>query len=119
MKNLGLITLISAIIMLNSCTKDKVTVALDSNCMDTISFAHQIKPMIDQNCSTSGCHDANSQASGYNFTTHASVAANATKILQTISGGSGVVAMPLGADMLPDSLIQQFNCWSNQGKLNN
>lgn len=119
MKNKRLIALISAVLLLGSCTKDKVTVALDSNCMDTISFAQQIKPMIDQNCSTSGCHDANSQASGYNFTTHAAVAANASKILQTISGGSGVVAMPLGADMLPDSLIQQFNCWSNQGKLNN
>lgn len=103
-----------------SCTKDKVpAIAIDPNCPDTISFAQKIQPMISQNCSTSGCHDASTQASGYNFTNHANIAANASIMLSAMRSESGVVPMPQGGPSLPDSLIQQFSCWSAQGKMDN
>lgn len=101
-----------------SCTKDKAP-AIDPNCTETISFSQEIQPMISQNCSTSGCHDASTQASGYNFTTHAGVAAHASVILNAIRHEGGATPMPQGAPKLADSLIQQFSCWAGQGALNN
>lgn len=103
-----------------SCTKDKVpAVVIDPNCPDTISFATKIQPLVNANCSTSGCHDAGSQASGYDFSTYAGIAPNAAIMLSAMRSESGVVPMPQGGPSLPDSLIQQFSCWTSQGKLNN
>ncbi len=103
-----------------SCTKDKVAaIVIDPNCPDTISFAAKIQPLVNANCSTSGCHDANTQASGYNFTSYEGIAPNASIMLSAMRSESGVVPMPQGGPSLPDSLIQQFNCWTGQGKQNN
>ena len=103
-----------------SCSKDNVVDYIDvQNCQDTVSFSQQIAPMMLNNCATSGCHDAITAESGYDLTTHASVSANSAIILSAIRHDAGTVAMPDGADKLPDSLIQQFSCWIYQGKMNN
>ena len=101
----------------NSCTKDKTSLSAAS-CPDTISYSNQIKPMIDLNCSTSGCHDA-TNSGGYNLTTYSNIAANANTILSVIKQEPGYSPMPLGGAQLADSLIQQFECWVIQGKLEN
>ena len=101
-----------------SCKKDKTQIVLN-DCPDTISYSAKIAPLINQSCATTGCHAAGFAAGGYNLEGHANVSANAAIILSVIKHDSGVVPMPIGASKLADSLIQQVQCWINQGQLNN
>lgn len=103
----------------SSCDKDKTPIAVPNECADTVSFVQKIEPMIQMNCSTTGCHDATSSASGYNLEGHGNISANGTAILNVIRHEAGFTPMPLGQSQLNDSLISQFNCWVAQGKLNN
>ena len=101
---------------INSCTKDKApTILIDPNCSDTVSFSEDIMPIISNNCIS--CHD-NGNSTGYTFTTHSSVANNATDMLGAMRG-EGFELMPQGGPALPDSLIKTFSCWIQKGKLNN
>jgi hypothetical protein len=99
--------------LLQSCAKDNVSMYSKSGsaCSDTISFSATIQPLINQNCATSGCHDAATQASGYDFTNHGTIAAHANLMISAMRWESGVVPMPFGGEQLPDSLIQKFSCW--------
>lgn len=113
------VLLLFGLYQFSSCTKDQVNVGnLPADCQDTVLFSEQIAPMIEVNCSTSGCHDA-SAAGGYIFLDYNDVSANATVILNVIKHESGYIPMPSGAPQLPDSIIQQFGCWVIQGKQNN
>ena len=106
--------LIAALFFTTSCDKDKTTLTnVNLNCPDTISFAAKIQPMLNDNCI--GCHSAGGTAP--NLTTHSSVSANASAILNSMKGVPQL--MPQGGPALADSLIQYFECWINQGKLNN
>lgn len=101
-----------------SCKKDKTQIVVN-DCPDTISYSAKIAPLINQSCATTGCHAAGSAAGGYNLDGHANVSANAAIILNVIKHESGVTPMPAGAPKLADSLIQQVQCWINQGQLDN
>lgn len=117
----SVLLLCAGLIFSVSCKKDKVPGAPETpapTCVDTISYLQQVKPFIDLNCATSGCHNATG-AGGYNLLTHTSVSNNANIILSAIRHDGGFTAMPLGGGQLPDSTIQQFDCWINQGKLDN
>lgn len=107
-----------------SCVKDKAPappiiteIVLDSVCPDTVFYQTEIKALIDQNCATSGCHDAATQTQGYDLSTYQNVSANAQIILESMHGVT-VQLMPLG-NALPAASIQRFDCWIKQGKLEN
>ena len=117
MRNLLFMILLISIGSL-SCSKDKVSVATISDCVDTISYSLQIQPMLDINCSTSGCHSSSSGAAGYILTTHSEVSSASATVYDAINH-TGSSPMPLGSPKLEDSLIQQFQCWIEQGELNN
>jgi hypothetical protein len=110
--------LLSALFLI-SCTKDKAPVAtpIPTDCADTISFAHQIGPLLNDYCIS--CHNPSNPSAGYHFTTHADVSENAMLMLSAIRHESGVSPMPQNMPSIPDSLIQQFSCWVAQGKLDN
>lgn len=110
-----------ALITVSSCAKDKteIEVIVPEDCPTTISFAGIVEPMMQANCSTSGCHGGGSSAGGYNLEGHANISANANDILNVINHEPGVVAMPYFQPKLSDSLIEQFDCWVAQGTLNN
>lgn len=114
MKKIGLAALFGALILIllntSSCKKDKTPV-IDENCTDTISFSQQIQPMMDNYCIS--CHQSQAPV----FTDHTSISANASAILNSLRGTTQL--MPLGGPALDDSLINQFNCWLSQGRLNN
>ena len=111
--NLFLLTLGATILLgLIACKKDQVSTDCVSN--TTIHFSTQIKPMIDNNCVS--CHSPG--ATSPDLSTHANIAANATLVLNSLTG-SGVQLMPLGGPALNDTLISQFSCWISQGKQNN
>ena len=115
MKNSVIIISIAVVLIASSCKKDIAPLA---TCVDEISYTQDVKPIIDLNCSTSGCHDA-STAGGYSFISYVSVSANASAILSVINHESGFTPMPYGTGKLADSTIQRINCWIQQGKLNN
>lgn len=107
-------------IVVLSCTKDKVPVVVEDPgaCPDTISFSATVMPLINTNCSTSGCHDA-ANAGGYTLTNYSEVSANATVILNVMRHDAGFTPMPFGGNPLPADQIQHFDCWILQGKLDN
>lgn len=101
--------------ILFSCKKDVTPVQL---CVEEVSFAETIQPFIELNCSTSGCHDA-SASGGYEFLDFPSVSTNASIILNVIKHEGGFSPMPMNGPKTADSTILQFQCWIEQGKLNN
>ena len=121
MKNYLLKLLCLLIVVLSSCTKDKVSISnqyfSNQDCLDTISYSQQIQPLLNQSCATSYCHGGGSN--GYNLSNHASVFVHASIILSVIKHDPSVVPMPFGSAKLPDSVINDFQCWISQGMLNN
>lgn len=103
--------------MVSGCSKDKTPDNhVDENCTSTISFVNQIKPLIDQNCI--GCHGP-SNSTGYTLTNHAEISTHAAAIVNAMRNEGGFQLMPQYGPALNDTLIQQFSCWINQGKMNN
>lgn len=117
MKKLGVFAVLGAAVgfgMVNACAKDKVPVITTTpDCTDTIHFATQIAPMVQDNCL--GCHDTGGSLP--TLTNHSEISASATAVLNTLHGTPQL--MPQGGPALNDTLIQQFTCWISQGKLNN
>ncbi len=125
MKNL--IWVGTLLFLFSSCLKHKTIAPVTptatdttSTCTDTILFnAELMTEIFTPSCNTAGCHNAVDAASSYDFTNHANVSSAADLILKTLNHENGVTAMPLGAAKIEDSLIQKFDCWINQGKLDN
>lgn len=117
MRNLTLLLAFGFLVLLGSCKQDKIT-AFSNDCPDFISFQESIEPMINTNCSTSGCH-----AAGFNspeLVTYEDIANNTDIILNRLQKDpTDSQLMPLGGPKLADSLIQQFKCWVAQGALDN
>ncbi len=109
---------VSLTLILISCLKEKTSPITGGACTTNVSYDTIIRPIIELNCSTSGCHDA-SGSGGYTFTSYAAVAASADIILKVIRHENGVSAMPQGSAKLADSVAINFDCWIQQGKLNN
>lgn len=109
-----LITFLSVVTLVVSCSKDK---APDPNieCNSEISLANDVRPILDQHCMS--CHfEGNS--TGYDLHDYESVKSNINKVLSSLRA-NGNDLMPQGGPALADSLIQKFECWNIQGKLNN
>jgi hypothetical protein len=101
------------------CRKDKVEeiIPVEEECPEERSFSQDVLPILSTNCSTSGCHDANSQAGTYVFESYQQISQNADIMLSAMKHES--TPMPQGTAKLADSTIQTFDCWIKQGKLNN
>jgi len=126
------IYIIIVLLFLSSCKKNKAsspsptvastTPAGQAYCDTvTVSFSSQVKPIFNVNCSTSGCHNSASSAGGYVLMNYSQISNNntITRSLNTMKHMSGYSPMPKFAATLNDSLIQQIECWINQGKQNN
>ena len=111
-----ILVLAAAGLSLKSCTKDKVPVV--TPVANTISFSQKVQPLIQQNCSTSGCHDAGTAQSGYNLSNYTGIRDNAQAMLNAMRGQNGFALMPPGGS-IADSSILQFEAWIAQGKLDN
>lgn len=115
------VSLVSSAILF-ACAKDSVQ--FDPNaltladCTDSISFSNDVMPIIEQNCSTSGCHDV-SASGGFQFLTYPQISENADLIYRAMNHEPGVSPMPQGAGKLSESQIKTVGCWNLQGRLNN
>lgn len=101
-----------------ACSKDQTPVPVPVDCADTISYSLQIQPLLDLNCNTSGCHNSGSAQAGFDLTSYGNVSSSSDDVFAAMNH-TGPNPMPIGADKINDSLIEQFRCWIQQGKLNN
>ena len=101
-----------------SCSKDKVsTIVLNpSDCPKQISFKTDIMKIMNDNCTS--CHNSGNASAGFDLSKYDGVLANPSMILSSMKQDGSAKSMPIGSK-LPDSTIQKFYCWINQGKLNN
>lgn len=107
--------LVLSLVAASGCTKAKAPANTGTfTCSDTISFSQQIAPMIQAHCSS--CHGSGAGTTPV-LSNHAEISNAATDILGTLHGTPQL--MPQGGPALADSLIQQFDCWIQQGKMNN
>ena len=109
---LTLLTLISFGVLLVKCSKDK---APNNTCTpSSITYTATVKPIMDDNCATSGCHDASTKQSGYDFSSYTATKAGITKGLCCIKEDGCVLMPPSGK--LADSLITVIRDWSAGGQ---
>lgn len=114
------IVVFSCLLLIISCNKDKAIeptsvsdVLITNDCPDIIYYSSQIVSMLNENCVS--CHSGSNTGFPPDLTNHSEVSSNASSVLSSIQSGY----MPQGAPKLADSIIQQFQCWINQGKVNN
>lgn len=110
-----LFVLIISSLVLVSCTKEKTP---SPECPTEISFMNDVQPIMQTNCSTSGCHDA-SGSGGYVLLDYSQISANVDIIIDVMNQVNGVSPMPFGGSKLPDSTIAIISCWKAQGTLDN
>jgi cytochrome c553 len=86
-----------------------------------VTYTATIKPIIAQNCATTGCHDATTKESGYDMSVYADlkVAVDNNKLLAVINHQSGVQPMPQGLPKLSDCNIAKITKWVSAGAPNN
>ncbi len=96
--------------------------ALASGC-DTaaVSFATTIRPLVNRNCTISGCHNRRDQAAGIILEEYNQIKA---KVDNGSFGGSinhlpNYSPMPKNAQRLQLCEIEQVNAWIRQGARNN
>lgn len=94
----------------------------DTASTTTISFASQVAPILQNQCSTgsASCHNANS---GRNLSTHTAVINTYTsaKLLSSITWDGNASQMPKnsGGVKIDNCSIRIIELWINQGKANN
>ncbi len=108
-------------VIISSCKKDKKKDPAPECVVDNMSFASDITPIMNTNCSTSGCHDNVTVAAGIRLDTFPGVRDNVDKIIPSIKHANGAKPMPFpaGTDKLSDCDIKKFEAWVSQGKKNN
>lgn len=107
-------------VICTSCQKSETTPFVPEDCgTDTISYNQEIVPeILDASCNVSGCHDATGKA-GYELTNHSLVSSDTDPLYRVMAHEDGYKPMPPSSDRLPDSLLQKFYCWIQQGRLDN
>ncbi len=96
---------------------------------DTVYFQNDVLPLLISNCSTSGCHDAQSATEGVVLTDYSSVIASGkvkagnaddSKLFEKITEDDPEDRMPpQPADPLSDEQIEIIRKWIQQGAKNN
>ncbi len=106
----------------SSCTKDigpdSALIPKTVNICDSVTFSSTIKPIIDANCATSGCHAPRGSGPG-DFTSFPDIA------LKVQSGSfkarviDGVPGFMPATGRLAQADIDKITCWLNAGAPNN
>lgn len=87
-----------------------------------VTFAATVGPILKDKCATSGCHDAATKESGYDYSSYnATWTANTTngKLIGTITHNPNFVPMPYNLQKMDDCSINKIVRWVHLGALNN
>ncbi len=115
MRKKHILYLIVSVCILTACAKDKVPSEFAA-CSDPVSFSEVIQPLVEANCV--GCHNEAAAAGDVILTNHSGISNKANLMIDAMQA-AGDALMPFGGPPLSDSLIQLFQCWVLQGKLDN
>jgi hypothetical protein len=113
-----LMALLAMLSSLYSCSKDKTEHPTATFCDTTQTYTYTIhvKPILDNSCAVSGCHNTAGAASGVVLDNYTD-AKNATekgRVICAMKYSTGCYPMP-PSGKLPDSLIRMVECWANTG----
>ena len=100
------------VVLLNQCSKDKAAAPNPCELNNVITYTNDIKPLLDANCATSGCHDAVTHQSGYDYSNYASAAEWMDPAICKINATCGSLMPPTGK--MADSLICRIEKWKEQ-----
>ncbi|MCU0440961.1 MAG: hypothetical protein MUE96_01050 [Bacteroidia bacterium] len=91
---------------------------------DSVCFNTEIQPLFNSSCAYAGCHDAVTQADGYQFTSYTNIRnqvvpfqVNSGKVMRAIKETDPDKRMPPGGP-LSQNQIALLEKWINQGALN-
>ena len=121
---LAICCLLAGILWLGGCYNDKadqlyVTPYNCSTICDTsnVTFKGSIAPILSQNCSISGCHDASTKGGGYDYSSYNGVVTTITsgRLLGAINHASGYFPMPQNTAKLSSCDINKITAWVNKG----
>ena len=111
------------IFAINSCRKDPISKFEKFDpapCSDTIYFNQEVQlQIVDVSCNVSNCHDSVSAAHGLDYSSHEKIVPLTHGMYKSMAHDSGFIPMPSAEVRLPDSLLQKFYCWIQQGRLDN
>jgi hypothetical protein len=101
---------------ISSCKKETPTTYDCSGVMPT--YTVDIKPIMDNNCALSGCHNASSKADGKDYSTYEAVRSGSSSdsFMGSMQHLNGYDAMPRGRSQLSDSQLKTISCWIQNGK---
>lgn len=123
--------ILSIVILINmvSCKHDPIPPVIPDNTVippsgqSGICFGDQILPIIQSNCSYTGCHDGSSE--GMNLTTYSNIMqivtpgdANSSTLYKAILGGGEEPMPPAGKPQLTTAQVILIHNWIQQGALN-
>ena len=111
---------VSLYILTTSCNKDKISNTTELTC-DVIDptinkYSTTIKPIFDNNCATSGCHDVATASATIILDNYNSVkdATTNKNVLCALKYETTCSPMP-PAGKINDTLITYINCWKEAG----
>jgi hypothetical protein len=85
-----------------------------------LSYQANIKPILDLNCSFSGCHGAVAPSGNINLSTVEGIRAVSVELfVNSINHAPGAYAMPPTGQKLPQCSIDQITAWLNDGAPDN
>jgi hypothetical protein len=111
-KVLSILSLLIALFFLAQCSKDKAPAPSTCN-VPALGYANNVKAILDANCATSGCHDAITLQSGFDYSSYSSAKAGVGISICKMKGTCGSIMPPSGK--MADSLICIIEGWENQG----
>ncbi len=87
-------------------------------CGGTVSFASDVKPIVDTSCAITGCHNGDNGADK-NWTVFANFQSKSSNVKDRITRPAGADGhMPASGSITEDE-IQTIVCWVDQGAKNN
>lgn len=111
---------VSLYMLTTSCNKDKISNTTELTC-DVIDptinkYSTTIKPIFDNNCATSGCHDVATASATIILDNYNSVkdATTNKNVLCALKYETTCSPMP-PAGKINDTLITYINCWKEAG----
>lgn len=106
------------LIFVQSCVDHTFPETEIDECGGTVSFAADIKPIVDASCAITGCHNGDNGANK-NWTVFSNFQSKSASVKDRVTRPSGVAGhMPL-VGSITESQIQSIVCWVDQGAKNN
>jgi hypothetical protein len=83
----------------------------------TPTYTTDVKPIIDINCATAGCHNATSKKDGKDYSTYelVKIGASSEAFMGSMQHLSGYKPMPKGGNKLSDEQLKTIYCWIQNG----